>query len=421
MKADYEPKQDTMSTELKRSKRILRVKVIHVATGAHSIPPKGAGGSEKVIYFLTEHLSRLGCDVGVIDIKAKEHQGLKSGVTFHEVREPLIADKGLPRHVIRLSIFAILAMFKLRHLVKNNEIDIIHTHSQFSAAAILFANKLFHWNIPHIHTTHNSYIVMRPTLANKLKNILEVIVFKKATHIIAQTDTVRQQLTSEFNVSSARITVIPNGIELEDITEFVASNPVQGSPGKVVLCPARICPRKNQLSLLKAIPIVLNTYPEVKFVFVGPIEDKAYFDTLHKFAANENLSQIVQFTGEVPRERLYQLYQNAAVFALPTLYESGLAAHLEAMTFGLPVVISRIATIENTVESEKGSVILIDPNNPNEIAATIIQVLGDETLRQELANKGKKLVWERFNWQQIATATLNLYNGLKATRAQKQV
>jgi len=393
------------------------MKVIHIATGAYSVPPAGAGGAEKVIYSLTEHLSRLGCDVSVIDIKAKEHQGLKSGVTFHEVREPPIADKGLPHHVIRLSIFAILAIFKLRTLVKNNKIDIIHTHNQFSAAAILLANKLFHWNIPHIHTTHNSYIVMRPTLANKLKNILEVIVFKKANHIIAQTNTVRQQLTSKFNVSPARITVIPNGIELEDITEFIANNPDQGSPGKVVLCPARICPRKNQLSLMNAIPIVLKAHPQAKFVFVGPVEDKAYFDTLHKFAADENLSGIVEFTGEVSPKQLYPLYQNATVFVLPTLYESGLLVHLEAMAFGLPVIISRIATIENTVELEKGSALLIDPNNPNEIADAIIQVLGDETLRQELSNKGKKLVWERFNWQQIATETLNLYNGLKATGA----
>jgi len=397
------------------------MKVIHVATGGYSVPPTGAGGAEKVIYSLTEHLSRLGCDVSVIDIKAKEHQEPKSGVTFHEVWEPPLADKGFLRHVIRVSIFAILAIFKTRHLIKNGEIDIIHTHNQFSAAAILVANKVFHWNIPHVHTTHNSYLVMRPTLTNKLKNILEVIVFKKANHIIAQTDTVRQQLTSKFNVSSARITVIPNGVELEDITEFMGNNPDQGSPSKVVLCPARICPRKNQLSLMKAIPTVLKAHPEVKFVFVGPVENKAYFDTLHKFATDENLSRIVEFTGEVPRERLYALYQDSAVFALPTLYESGLLVHLEAMAFGLPVIISRIDTIENTLEAEKGSAMLIDPNNQSEIADAIIKVLGDETLRQELSNKGKKLVWEKFNWRQIATETLNLYNRVKATTAQKQV
>lgn len=393
------------------------MKVIHVATGGYSVPTTGAGGPELAAYFLAKNLSHLGCDIHIIDIKAREHQKLKSGVTFHEVWEPPLADKGLLRHVIRLSIFAILAMFKLRTLVKSNRIDIIHTHNQFSAAAILLANKLFHWNIPHVHTTHNSYVVMHPTSINKLKHILEIIVFKKADHIIGETDTVHRQLTSKFNVSSARIAVIPNGVELEDITEFIASNPEQGNHSKIVLCPARICPRKNQLSLMKAIPTVLNTYPEAKFVFAGPIEDKAYLNTLRKFAADKNLSQLVEFTGEVPREQLYALYQNATVLTLATLYETQLVVHLEAMAFGLPVIISRIAPIENTVESEKGSVIFIDPNNPSEIAAAIIRVLGDATLRQELSNKGKKLVWERFTWRQIATEVLNLYNRVKAAGA----
>lgn len=397
------------------------MKVVHVATGAYCVPPSGAGGSERVIYSLAEHLSRLGCDVNIIDIKAKVHQELQSNITFYEVQEPPLADTGFLRHLIRVSVFAVLGVFKLRHLLKNDRIDIIHTHSQFPAAAILIANRLFHWNLPHVHTTHNSYLVMRPTVANKLKHILEVIVFKKASHIIAQTEAVRQQLTSKFNVDSTRVTVIPNGIELEDIAEFIANSTGPANPSKIVLCPARICPRKNQLSLMEAIPIVLKTYPKAKFVFVGPTEDKAYFNTLHKFVVDEDLSGSIEFAGEVSRKRLYELYQNATVFTLPTLYETQLLVHLEAMSFGLPVIISRIAPIENTVGLQKGSALLIDPNSPNEIADAIIRVFGDEALRKELSAKGGKLVWGKFGWDQIARDTLNLYNRLAVTtRAQKQ-
>lgn len=385
------------------------MKVVHIATGIYPVPPVGAGGTEKDLYFLTKHLSRLGCDVSIIDIKAKEHQGLKSGAAFYEVWDPPVADKGLLRHVLRLLTFALLSAFKLRTLIKHNKIDIIHTHNQFSAAAIIILNKLFHWNIPLIHTTHNSYLLMNPTTANKLKHILELIVLKKADYIIGETPTVWQQLTSKFKVNPAKITLIPNGVELEDIAEFIATNPPPTSPGKVVLCPARICPRKNQLSLLKAIPAVLNAYPEVKFVFVGPVEDKAYLNTLRKFAAEKNLSRTVEFAGETSTERLYELYRNATVFALATLYETQLLVHLEAMAFGLPVIVSRITPVENTLESEKGSAVLIDPHNPEEIAAAIIRVLGDETLREELVTKGKKLVGEKFNWSQIATDVLNLY------------
>jgi glycosyltransferase involved in cell wall biosynthesis len=389
------------------------MRVIHVATGAYSVPPTGAGGVERVIYSLTQHLSELGYDVSVIDIKAKAHQGAESKVLFHEVWNPSLADKGLFRHIIRVSVFAILALFKLRRLVKSSSIDIIHTHSQFPAVAVLLANRLFRWNIPHVHTIHNSYLVMCPTLINRLKHILEVIVLKKATHIVALTDTVRGQLISSFGVDSARITVIPNGVEVEDIIKFIAHNPRQTGPGKMVFCPARICARKNQLAVLQAAPEVLNMYPETKFIFVGPIEERPYFNSLSKFVLDKNLSHAVEFAGEVSRERLYDLYQNATVFALPTLYEAHPLVVLEAMSFGLPVVASRIGPIEDVVKLEEGSAILIDFNKPDEIAGAIIQIFENEELRQELSARGKKLVLGRFSWRQIAAETLKLYDGLK--------
>lgn len=395
------------------------MRIVHVATGAYSVPPIGAGGSERVIYSLTERLSELGCNVDVIDIRADVHRGLESRVIFHEVWNPPFAGKGLLRHVIRISSFAILAMFRLRQLVRSNGVDVIHTHSQFPGAAVLLANRLFRWNIPHVHTTHNSYLVMCPTLANKLKHILEVIVFRKASHIVALTATVRQQLISKFGVDDARSRVIPNGVEIEDIADFIATNPYQARADKVVLCPARICPRKNQLVLLQAVPKVLAICPNTKFIFVGPIEDRPYFNSLDKFMTDENLSSAVEFTGEVPREHLYELYQNATVFVLPTLYENQPLVVLEAMAFGLPTIASKIGPIEDIVKLEEGSVVLIDPSNPGEIADAVIRLLKDEAVRQELSAKGRKLVSERFDWRQVARETLNLYAQLGRTTIRK--
>jgi len=371
------------------------VKVVHIATGACSVPPAGAGGVENVIYFLTRRLSELGCDVGVIDVKAEVHEGLQSGVTFYECWDPPLAEKVWLRHAIRVWVFAILAIFKLWHLVRNKNVDIIHTHNQFSA--------------PHVHTIHNQDLVICPTLVNRLKHVLEVIVLKKATHIVALTDTVRRQLVSGFNVDAAKVTLLPSGVEVEDIARFVASNPCQTSHDKVVLCPARICPRKNQLALLKAVPEVLDGYPETRFVFVGPIEDGSYANTLKRFVLDKGLSHAVAFTGEVSREYLYHLYQSATIFVLPTLYETQGLVVIEAMAFGLPVVASRIGPIEDIVRLGEGGAILIDPCSQKEIVSAIIRLLEDEGLRQELSARGKRLVSGRLAWGQIARETLNLY------------
>jgi len=58
---------------------------------------------------------------------------------------------------------------------------------------------------------------------------------------------------------------------------------------------------------------------------------------------------------------------------------------------------------------EKGSAILVDPNNIDEIADSVIQLLGDEPLRRELSSNGKKLVSQGFSWEQIAKEMLKVY------------
>lgn len=97
------------------------------------------------------------------------------------------------------------------------------------------------------------------------------------------------------------------------------------------------------------------------------------------------------------------------ILVFPTLYEVQPLVHLEAMAFGLPVVASRIPEIEETMQSGEASAILVDPNNPDEIAHAILQLLGDEALRHQLSASGQKLVAERFDWTQIARQMLNLY------------
>jgi hypothetical protein len=87
------------------SGRLWRLRVVHVATGAYSVPPAGAGAVEKSIYFLTRALSEMGCDVDIVDIKSNAHLEEYEKVAYHEVWSPPIADRGLLHHIIRVSAF----------------------------------------------------------------------------------------------------------------------------------------------------------------------------------------------------------------------------------------------------------------------------------------------------------------------------
>ncbi|MCL0084122.1 glycosyltransferase family 4 protein [Dehalococcoidia bacterium] len=385
------------------------MKVIHIATGAYSVPPIGAGGTEKVICYLTKNLSKLSCDVGIIDIKHKIHQDLSKNFTFYEVWNPPIADKGFLRHLFRIFLFAFLATLRLRKLIEG--MDIIHTHSQLPAIAILLARKLLKWKTPIIHSTHNAELIMARSFFNK--HLLEIMVFKKVDCVIAYSETTRAWLIKKFGVKPEKIAIVPIGTDAIEAAEKQISNALD-SEGNIIFYPARICPRKNQFALIKAIPEVLKKISPVKVILAGPIEDKRYLQNIKEFSEKQGID--IEMRNEIPREDVYELYQKAKLFVFPTFSEVLPAILLEAMAFGIPVVASKIGPIEDIVKLEPGSAILIDPNNPDEIAEAIIRVLENEELRKELSRKGRKLVLEHFRWEQIANEILKVYDQVASSK-----
>jgi glycosyltransferase involved in cell wall biosynthesis len=241
--------------------------------------------------------------------------------------------------------------------------------------------------------------------------MFETSALRRVDHVTMATDYIRQELISRFGIEASRTTQVYMAIDMDGITSSIRVNSGgrTASQNKIVLCAARIHPRKNQLAVVRAIPRILHVHPEVKFVFTGPIDDPAYLSLMRKFIEDNQLSEQVEITGEISQESLYQLYHKATIFVFPTLYEIQPVALLEAMAFGLPVIASRIGPIEDVVNLEKGSAILVDPNNIEEIADSVIRLLGDEPLRQELSAKGKKLVSQGFSYEQIAKEMLRVY------------
>ncbi|MBN3948856.1 MAG: glycosyltransferase family 4 protein [Nostoc sp. NMS7] len=98
-------------------------------------------------------------------------------------------------------------------------------------------------------------------------------------------------------------------------------------------------------------------------------------------------------------------YSKADVFVYPSHYEGFGLPVLEAMTLGAPVVTSNTSSIP---EVSGDAAILIDPNDPVQLAEAILKVISDSQLRQELINKGKARA-KLFSWERTAKETLNAY------------
>ena len=389
------------------------MRVVHVGTGYLPVSPVSSRSVERTVYQLTRNLARLGCDADVIDVKAGSYIRDKTGVRFHELWSPTLRGSNLFSYFLKVIIFSLQLLPTLRRLVRSGGVDIIHAHSQFPAAALLLIRRLCGWKVPVVYTAHNPYLLMPPGLANKLKHLLiEGTVLTRFDRVVAQTEAVGKELSLRFNIQPARIVQAYAGVDVEKIDDFIKHCPRQENHNRIILYPAIISPRKNQMAIIEGMPRILKACPECKFVFAGAVDDRYYFNNLQRFVLEHVLSPWVEFTGELATEALYQLYRDATILVFPTLYESQGVVLLEAMAFGLPVIASKIGPIVDVVSLEEGSALLIDPGNTEEIARIIIKLLHDESLRDELSAKGRKLASSRFSWSRTAQDMLDIYSEL---------
>jgi len=405
------------------------MKIVHLGLGVTPVPPLKLGGIEEIIYQLTHHLGRIGCQVHVIDIKGGAQQKQKrqeSSAKFHEVWHPPLPHRyNLPflqrffSYLLLMSHilpFALLSSLALNRLFGREKIEVIHAHSREAALGAMVVNKLRRNTAVVIYMPQSAYGTKKLTWHKKLVNFAEIPALKWADHIIAQTPAVKRWLVSEFNLDPAKITQIYSGISLEEVEQLLSRKEGACHQSNIVLCAGEVSARKNQFTAVKAIPQVVAACPEVRFVFAGPISQPKYLNSIQRFVTENNLFPYVEFRGELGKQELYNLYSDAILFLFPTTAESQGLVLIEAMAFGLPVISSTIEPIADVVSQEEGSAILVDPYDVDGMAAAIIRVIQDSSLRQSMSQKARKLA-ESFSWERIAAQTLALYNELVKIRA----
>jgi glycosyltransferase involved in cell wall biosynthesis len=166
--------------------------------------------------------------------------------------------------------------------------------------------------------------------------------------------------------------------------------------------------RKNLARLLEAYAQLRCWSQKWKLVIVGAPKWKytPIFDKLQQL----QLASEVHFTGHVADEDLPALYNGAAVFVFPSLYEGFGLPVLEAMACGVPVITSNCSSLP---EVAGDAALLVEPRDVNAIAAAMRRVLEEFDVAAELRAKGLARA-RQFTWERTAKETIAVYT--KATR-----
>lgn len=175
-------------------------------------------------------------------------------------------------------------------------------------------------------------------------------------------------------------------------------------PDRFVLYVGTLEPRKNLVRLVRAVAR-LNQEAGVAcgLVLVGPRgwKDEAIFAAV----AEARRATTVRVVGYVPLEDLRALYNLAAVFAFPSLYEGFGLPVLEAMACGTPVVTSRGGALE---EVAGDAALLVDPTDEQALASALATVLTEREVALALRTAGLARA-AQFDWQRTAQEMVALY------------
>ncbi|MFF8982975.1 glycosyltransferase family 4 protein [Streptomyces globisporus] len=176
----------------------------------------------------------------------------------------------------------------------------------------------------------------------------------------------------------------------------------------VILCAARLVPRKGQDTLIRALPAVLRAVPDAVLLLTG---DGPYARTLHRLAADTGVADAVVLAGGRPHPEMPEHYAAADVFAMPCrtrrrgLEVEGLGiVFLEAAAAGLPVLVGDSGGAPDTVrDGETGH--LVDGRDTAAVADRLVALLLDRAAAAEMGEKGRAWVREEWGWES-AYATL---------------
>jgi glycosyltransferase involved in cell wall biosynthesis len=251
------------------------------------------------------------------------------------------------------------------------------------------------------------------TLYQKLGNLYRRWLVPKIVPRCAQIITVsnfeKSQILAYFQLSPSSVKVVSNAFSrqyYEDLPDdkILFYKKKYHLPGRYILFLGNTDPKKNTENVLKAFAIYCkNNKGPVSLVMP---DVSAFFlrNLLHKIR-ERGIRKFIHLTGYVSNDELPYLYKKSSLFLYPSYYESFGIPLLEAMASGIPVISSLGGAIP---EITAGAAFLVNPDNPDEIASAMREVLSDVQKRDTLKKRGLIRAAE-FNWQDTAIRTLEIY------------
>jgi phosphatidylinositol alpha-1,6-mannosyltransferase len=275
-------------------------------------------------------------------------------------------------------------------------------------------SHLWYWllPVPYFVTVHASEILDdRVTWRRRTKGYLKgwrQAALEKAKGIFPVSH-YSAGLVMDLGIEKNRIQVITNGVDPERFKPATTYKTENGQ--KTLLTVARLDLHKGHDRVLDALAILKEEGFNPHYTIVGEGEEET---RLRRLAQNFGLESQVTFTGFVPDSQLPEIYAKCDIFIMASreipgrldLIEGFGISLLEASASGLPVVAGRSGGVADAVlDGETG--VLVNPDNPQDIAYAIKLLLNDSDFAKRLGEKGRHWTETQMSWEHAAERLLD--------------
>ncbi len=377
-------------------------------------PPRIVGGISRHVYDLSNALAERGVNVDVITC---EHPGAPAeefNGSLRIYRVPVAPGNDFVHWVHNLNA---ATEEKAQEIIGPLEDEkggwvepiVIHAHDWLSEFAAKGIKHRYH--LPMVATIHATEHGRNQGIHNDLQRYISGVEWElcyEAWRVICCSHYMKEEISSVLGVPYDKLDVIPNGVDPRKFDfnfnkeEFRSWFAMPNE--KIVFFVGRMVREKGAHVLIQAVPEILATYQDVKFVIVGG-GDKSH---LVKLAEELGVSHKVFFTGYVDDDTLLKLYKVIDVAVYPSLYEPFGIVALEAMVAKVPTVVSDVGGLREVVDhGVTGLTTWAD--NPDSLAWGILQILRNPYTAKMMAENAYRKVMDVFNWGRIAEQTAGVY------------
>ena len=373
----------------------------------HSI---ASGGLGVHVTELAAGLQRRGHEMHVITRRREDqnYYDCIDGVHYHRV------DHGLSENYVECMDYMGKAMahrfYEITSMIGNFEL--VHAHDWLTANAMKYVMDGF--GTRGVLTMHSTEYgrdgnVFFEGFARWVRDA-EAAGCHNATVVIAVSHFLADELRRIYHVPNEKIHIVYNGVNYHAFDGFINPAEVKGHYGiaplaPTIFSPGRMTLQKGMDMLVEAVPLVLASYPEAKFIISGSGPEK---DNVVRRAYEVSAAGSIVFLDTLPRWQYIDLMRATDIVVVPSRNEPFGIVVLEAWAAGKPVVATLAGGPREFIWHDvNGFLVTADPSG---LAHGIGSLLADHDHCRALGANGRRAVEDKFNWDNIAAYTEGVYH-----------